>query len=172
MRALRITRKVLVIVACCLFGVAFVLPAFVESDGLFAALFSSHLGAGIAIVMVVAGSILLFSKNAIARAFAIAFTVSVYAFALLGFLAGGEGLVYLVAFIAAIVYLVSWLFALIVYAVGHAKHDDSDPNSDARIEAILKWRNLLDKKIITEEEFMEKRNHILGIEPKEEPEVK
>lgn len=174
MRALKITRKVLVIVACCLAAATLVLP-FVLGEGAGVwALFGQgyYFGVVAAAITLVAGSMMLFSKNEVAKIFGIAFTVACYAVLLGAFFVSDGSLAFLVGFVSAIVYAVSWLFALIVYAVGHAKHDDSDPNSDARIEAILKWRALLDKKIITEEEFMEKRNRILEIEPKEEPEVK
>ncbi len=171
MKALKIARIILLAVAATLVGVSFILGK--DGNGALMVVMNTTnfylIGAGIGFGLAVAGSILLFSKNKIALALGIGFTVSFYLATLSLLFVSGATILVLLAPIGSIVYAVSWALELIRVAVAHTRRDDLDPTSDPKIEAIIKWRNLLDKKIITEEEFMEKRNAILGFEkPAEE----
>ena len=181
MKALRTTRYVLLAIAAALLGLSVIFALIIPSEytsgsgasGSATVVVATSLtyltlgytiGAGVAVTLAVIGCIFLGMKNKVLYAIGVGFSVPVF---LLPFGALGDGFAHissLIAFIAAVVYAVSWIFCLIAYAVGHAKHDEVDPDSDPRIEAILKWKKYLDQKIITEEEFMERRNAILGIE--------
>ena len=65
-----------------------------------------------------------------------------------------------------ILYACSVLCGFIYYIVCLVKpvsEDQLDPVNDKKVILIMKWRKLMDEKIITEEEFMAKRNELLGI---------
>lgn len=173
MKALKITRAVLLIVAVALVGLALLLsPMMDDPRVLEAALGQVYPLVGWGFALLVAGTMFLFSKNHTVRALGVGFTVAIYT-ALLTFLFTdfGNAIAPMICAVASIVFAVSWIFEIIRYAVAHVRAEECEPEDDARVQAILKWRSLLDRKIITEEEFLAKRNKILGLEA-EKPEKK
>ena len=181
MRALQITRKILVIIAVALFGLGLLVAGMMDGPdrliGLDAELLLHFpvLGPGLVFGLLIAAGILMFNENKIMRALAIGVATAVFTYGLIFFLAvtNNAGTSILVGLVAAIVYAISWVFQIIIAAVRHVRREDGeDPADDKRVRKIMEWKNLLDQEIITEEEFMAKRNAILGIENKPAKPVK
>ena len=138
MKALRITRIVLVSVAAAIVGLAiFLIPITTASTmatadpSAYAAYIASVGGlsgfiatSGFSYLLMVTGSIFLFSQNKVVRALGIGFTVSTYLMCLIYMVLGGLPFAYLLAAIGAIVYAVSWVFELILYIVIHADRSE------------------------------------------------
>ena len=168
MKALKITRIVLVAVAAVLLGVSAVFAALpTEVMGVqtvitqFVPYFT--LGVGTAFVLVVTGSIFLFSKNSTVRALGVGFTAVPYTVALTMLFVELTNIFGLFAAFGAIVYAVSWVFQLIMFIVRHADREDLDPDDDPKVQAVLRWKRLCDEKVITPEEYELKRVAILGL---------
>ena len=165
MKALKIARIVLVTVAAALIGLATIIDG--TELGVLLAVMGGAWGLIMLLFFAVAGSIFLFSCNKVVKAIGVGLTVGVYAcmLALMVAFSAYEILptAVVVGLVGAIVYGVSWVFEIIRFAITHASRDDLEPDEDPKIAAIMKWRTLVDRKIITEEEFMVKRNAILGL---------
>ena len=118
------------------------------------------------------GALFYFNRNQVVRAIGIALTTAamltfVYAALAVEYM-GAEALV---AIVAGVLYLVSNGCRLLGVIVNRAKpslEEGFDPESDQKIVYITKWKRLLDKGIITEEEFQAKRTAILSFD---EPEI-
>lgn len=75
----------------------------------------------------------------------------------------------IVILVGAVVYGLGWFMTLLMHAsrryecgaCGAAKA--IQPEEDAHIAAIMKWKKLYNEGIITEREFIDKRNEILGL---------
>ena len=175
MKALKITRIVLVAVAAVLLGASIVFSSLPQTTPVttVVAQFVPYFtwGVALAFVMVVTGSIFLFSRNTVVRAIGVGFTVAPYAIALTMLFIGTADLFGLLAAFGAIVYALSWVFELIMYIVRHADREDLDPDDDPKVQAVLRWKRLCDEKVITEEEYEAKRVAILGLK-KDKKEVK
>lgn len=116
MKALKVTRAVLLIVAAALVGLGIVISAVVEDGGallLFLQTYVTSLGTAIAFALLVLGTALLMSKNGIASKVGMALTVSIYLVLSLPMLTGAEGTDTILTFVAAIVFAVSWLIHLL-----------------------------------------------------------
>lgn len=116
MKALKIARAVLLIVAVTLVGLGVVISATAEEGGaliLFLQTYVTTLGTGIAFALLVLGTALLMSKSGIASKVGMALSVSIYLALSLPMLMGSEGTDSMLAFVAAIVFAVSWLIHLL-----------------------------------------------------------
>lgn len=185
MKTLNIWRKVFFAIAGALFGVALLIgivlvdvnnaanvPAYVSMES-----------CGVAgLVFVIVGLILDGSKNEVAHKVGMALHVVgaalMVTFALAWYLVLPVDLTgkaaqtpagYYECFViigATAVYGFGWLMTLIMHCVGRYEGCACkcvEPEADAHIAAIMKWKKLYNEGIITEREFIDKRNEILGL---------
>ena len=83
----------------------------------------------------------------------------------------GSGAAIILSLVASILYVLASIVKLIGHIVIKAKpdiNDELDPENDEKIVCIIKWKRLLEKGIITEEEFQAKRTAILEFGEKKE----
>ena len=73
----------------------------------------------------------------------------------------------LVLLVALVLYAIAWFLVLLVHAGGFKCHECGGealkPEEDVHVAAIMKWKKLYNEGIITEREFIDKRNEILGL---------
>jgi hypothetical protein len=124
MKALRIARSVLLVVAATLVGLALVLSA--TGDGALLTYVHasvSSLGIAIAFALLILGTALLFSKNNIASMVGMSLSVSIYVVLALPLLMGGEGTDIILPFVASIVFAISWLIHLLYIVSVHSRKE-------------------------------------------------
>lgn len=127
---------------------------------------------GLTVVLLI-GALLYFNKNQVVRAIGVGLTTAamlVFVYAAIG--SSGEYMetAALVALLAGVLYLISNGCRLLGAIVNRAKpslEEGFDPESDQKIVYITKWKRLLDKGIITDEEFQAKRAAILSFDEPE-----
>ena len=162
MKKLRITEKVLFTLAT-IFG-AFTLTIgqiidrpYIEHGYLTAGLAAGNLfGLGLVgfAVLLVVGALLRFNENKVTAHVGDAFTIVAFStlFVVGLTVPGGNSMTF--AIVSGSIYAVSAIFRLIIAIVARVKpevkHDDFDPDNDEKIKNIIKWKNLLNKGIITE----------------------
>ena len=73
----------------------------------------------------------------------------------------------IILLVSCITYIAASVTKLIGYVVLRAKPDKLDPDNDEKVIYILKWKRLLDKGVITPDEFQAKRQAILDFGEKE-----
>ena len=129
------------------------------------------LGAGIGIALLAVGALIRYNPNRIASlvgdGLVLSFFAILFGSCLAYLMSGGYyGITILLGLVAAILYAIYAIVRLIIFIVSIVKPagtTDNDPDNDKRIILITKWKNLLDKGIITKDEFAVKRNEILDI---------
>ena len=189
MKILKVLEKIFLYVASFLSVASLVLSAIIDEsqnvNGMMTYFSSSFSFVGLGGVFtigfaLIAGTLLYFNKNEIARKIAIGAvvtTITLIFFIALAIIsessksavsttAASEPLSPLFALVGGILYVCSLLCGFIYYIVGLVKpysEDQLDPVNDKKVVLIMKWRKLMDQKIITEEEFLAKRNELLEI---------
>lgn len=124
-------------------------------------------GFGFVLVLLLVGALLYFVKENIARRIGIALAAASFiaVFAVSISLMETGFATPLVGLVAGILFGVSLLFKLIMWIVKVARPDageENDPSTDPKVQLILKWKGLLDQKVITEEEYELKRKEIVS----------
>lgn len=71
----------------------------------------------------------------------------------------------IMSLVAIILFGISFIFKAI--AVADKRSNSDDPDEDPTIQKIIKWKKLLDEGILTEQEYQDKREAILGLNKKE-----
>lgn len=182
MKVLKTLEKVLVYLACALGIASFALSYLLdESEGLMGMLSFSPLmtiigvgGVLFTILILTIGTLLYFNKNEVVRKIALGLVISaqiVIFFTALSMLSVNKATVNspispVFALVSGILYVSSVLCGFIYYIVNLIKpnsEDKLDPSNDKKIALILKWKKLFEDGIITEKEFMDKRNELLEI---------
>ena len=178
MKVLKLIERILFIVAVALASFAITLSMFLDelntggaAPGIATAL-QGLVGAGIVLFLLLLGAFLRYNKGPVASklgdAFALASILLIFGSCFAYFAADAGGTTLLFGFVAGIVYAASAIVRLIIYVVKVAKpemaSDSLDPDNDRKVQLIIKWKALLDKGVITQEEFDAKRLEILGIE--------
>lgn len=180
MRTLKLIEKILFIVAVALATAALALGKLLDATYLNAgyhslataiAPYAGMFGliGGIAILLACAFVRYSTSKN-LARA-ADAIVLAFFIIILVTAVTTTGGLTIIFGLISAIVYAVSALIRAIIAIVERVKpvaNVDYDPDNDEKIRNIIKWKGLLDKGIITKDEFAAKRAAILAINEEED----
>lgn len=129
------------------------------------------IGFGFAVIFLLVGAMLRYNKNEtlarIADAFLITIFVSIFSCCIFLILNNSTATTPLLGLVSAILYAVSSLLRFIIYLYGVIKPvqgEDFDPDNDKKIQLIIKWKGLLDKGVITKEEFEAKRVEILNLD--------
>lgn len=180
MKTLNIFRKVFFVIGAALVAVAAVLHGVISDSAMTAVAVAT--GVSVVCVTVLAlilGLVLDFSKNEVAHKVGIGLHVSAvvilvtYALAWFMVLPGNENnpggwIECFVIFGGAALYGFGWFMTLLMHA--SRRYDGVacgckaiQPEEDAHIAAIMKWKKLYNEGIITEREFIDKRNEILGL---------
>lgn len=178
MKVLKLIEKVTFVVATTLTVFALTLVSMLDEGmpvaGIILPYFVS--GVGLAVVILLVGSVLHFTKHRPTALVGDALTVAVHAVifgvtlaALIAKNSNADVSVIL-AFSGVIVYMVSNLVRFIIYIVNKVNNVDGqdDPEKDPAIQNVLKWKNLKEEGIITQEEYEAKRIKILHLEKKEQ----
>ena len=186
MKILKVIEKVLFLVAITVGAAALSLSLLVDEGakqpvvGLATTIVSFFIfGVGFVLLLIVTGGLLKFAKNdtasRVGEGFALAGILSVFAVSLyLIVKAAGEATNAkdVVISLSAIIGLVGGIFYALYAAVKGVikivemvkpEINKNDPDCDPKIQAVLKWKDLLDKGIITKEEFEIKRVEILEL---------
>lgn len=74
----------------------------------------------------------------------------------------------LLILVGAVLYAIAWFLVLLVHVARRGCEDGGckealQPEEDVHVAAIMKWKKLYNEGIITEREFIDKRNEILGL---------
>ena len=73
----------------------------------------------------------------------------------------------IIVLVALVLYAVAWFLVLLVHVAARGCKEPCkealDPEEDVHVAAIMKWKKLYNEGIITEREFIDKRNEILGL---------
>ena len=134
------------------------------------------LGGVFAIVSaLIVGTFLYFNKNEVVRKIAIGLVVSaivlvffsgLYLLSAASSTSSNTALSPILSLAGGILYICSLLCGFIKYIAGLIKpnsEDKLDPANDKKVALIIKWKKLMEDKIITEDEFMAKRNELLDL---------
>lgn len=128
-------------------------------------------GTGLLLIFLLVGAFLRENKGPVAskvgEGFVLAAILSMFgAAAPVLFFNEYAGLTVILAFVAAILYAVDGIVRFIIFIVKIVKPQagQENPDDDARIQNVLKWKKLADDGIITKEEFEEKRVKLLGLD--------
>ena len=126
------------------------------------------------LILLLVGALLRFSKNCTASRIGDAFTIATFAIFLgLAIQTISYGAVSLsLAASASFVFVASLILRFVAFVVASTKKTDDEntnPDKDPKIQLVLKWKSLLEEKVISQEEYEAKRKEILGLK---EPKVK
>ena len=177
MKVLKLIEKVTFVAATILTVLALTLFSMLDTTlpvaGIVLPFFVS--GVGIAVVVLLVGSVLHFVKHRPTALVGDALSVAIYAvvfgvtLAVLVAINAKPDVSVLVAFVGVIVYMVSNLVRFIIYIVCKVNNYEGqdDPEKDPAIQNVLKWKGLKEEGIITEEEYEAKRAKLLHLEKKE-----
>lgn len=132
-------------------------------------------GVGLAVVILLVGSVLHFVKHRPTSLVGDALVLSVNAvvfgvvLAALVSISGKVDISVIIALVGVIVYLASNLVRFIIFIVNKVNNvgGADDPEKDPAIQNVLKWKALKEDGIISEEEFETKRVKLLHLEKKE-----
>ena len=185
MKVLKVLEKILLYLACTLCVASLTTSAILDESqgvsGMMTYLTSiiAYIGVGGVFTIVAAliiGTLLYFNGNVVVRKIAMGLVISsVILVFFTGLIIMGAtaktaatdtALSPVLSLVGGILYACSVLCGFIYYIVCLVKpvsEDQLDPVNDKKVILIMKWRKLMDEKIITEEEFMAKRNELLGI---------
>ncbi len=171
MKVLRIFEKVVFILACVvgIVGIAFS-PLLDETAGYPGAITSTAFFAagGLSVILAIAMSaVFYFSKKEVAKRIADALAITAFTILFAGGLIGlssAGGLTPTFIFVAAILFIISLIFRLIIWIAIKVKPDldqAEEPENDPKVRAILKWKRLMEEEVITKEEYEAKRKAIV-----------
>jgi len=179
MKTLNIFRKVFFVVGAAVLAVSAVLHGVVSDTSMTAVAVATGVSVVcVSVLALILGLVLDFSKNEVAHKVGIGLHVSAvvvlvtYALAWFMVLPGNENnpggfIECFVIFGGAAVYGFGWFMTLLMHAAGRCEcgacGKTIQPEEDAHIAAIMKWKKLYNEGIITEREFIDKRNEILGL---------
>lgn len=169
MKVLKILEKVFLVVATVMavFAIAFGFVLLANKDNYVESYLTTRfiLGSGVVTLLLVIGVFLYFANENVARkvgtAFVVVGAIYVFAAALIGDVMYDAQVI---ALVAGILYVAVFLVRFIRWIVGVAKPDveENEPLADPKIKLILKWKALVDQKVITEEEYEAKRKEIVA----------
>jgi uncharacterized membrane protein len=179
MKTIKLLERIFLILVVCAIAIGLIIAPFDGMSGTLLTLVVSYSGVlsmfGVFATLLV-GIVLHHHKNKTTRYVAdvliLAAMIPVIATAIYGIAYEGGGFAVLLL-VSTICYAVASVIKLIGYVVVKAKPDmtsELDPENDQKVIYILKWKRLLERGVITEEEFQAKRKAILefGEEVKEE----
>lgn len=174
MKSLKLLEKILFGIAVSLIIVGFLLSALIDEAEGISGLFALSVGLmPFSVVLFLAiflvGAFLFYSNNKIARLIG-GPTVAAYFIILFG--TSINGMEYSITLFLAFIATIIFVFAMVLFAVHCfilfikkdtkklAKHD---PDNDETIQVLIKWKDLLENEVITQEEFDVKRKAILEL---------
>lgn len=117
--------------------------------------------------LLVVGLTLSFTKNDISKKIGLGFMLSGIGLnavtAVNTLVVSGENTPYFiyVSLVGIILFAASFVFLAFAYV--DKKSTSDDPDQDPAIQKLIKWKKLLEEGVITQDEFTEKRNLLLGI---------
>lgn len=176
--------KVILALAVVAFAISIVIPGITEEN--LDSAFWTLMYANIAIILcAIIGSVLISSKNDTARRVGHGMTVAAFVagFSIALLFVGKEGNVSgyattttaktdstaaILMIVAASLLAVYYIFQFVILILNKGTTEAESPLEDSRIARVKEWKQILDEGIITQEEFEEKRNQILGIKPKQD----
>ena len=129
------------------------------------------LGSGSLLVLLLVGAFLRYSKNdaawRVGEGLLIVSFVTLLGVALATLAVSDmPGLTVILALVAGIIYAADAIVRFIIFIVRIVRPEcaSQNPDTDERIQNVLKWKKLADDGIITKEEYEEKRVKILGLD--------
>ena len=181
MKALKFTEKVLFIIATAVLAVALAFGGLLDASYIASGYpslalaiqpYCGQMGLVAGVGILLAAAFVRYNKHVTVARIADGVVIAYFALAFVLGLTVTGGLTLILGLVASIVYVVSALIRLITAIVERVKPvphgEDYDPDNDEKIKNIVKWKGLLDKGIITKDEFAAKRAAILSIEETEE----
>lgn len=155
---------------------------FASVESMASAFFASLSAFALGVVLVIAGYSLDCSKNEIAHRLGIGLHVagmalltglSLYLLLQPIALTAADGDVIdmsmdsILILVGVVLYAIAWFLVLLVHVskrgCSECKQEALNPEEDVHVAAIMKWKKLYNEGIITEREFIDKRNEILGL---------
>lgn len=162
----------LLIVSVSVIVLSYVLAGALEGSALENTLAQTASTVGIALAtstvgLLVVGLTLSFTKNDISKKIGLGFMLSGIGLnavtAVNTLVVSGENTPYFiyVSLVGIILFAASFVFLAFAYVDKNSASDD--PDQDPAIQKLIKWKKLLEEGVITQDEFTEKRNLLLGI---------
>lgn len=176
MNIFKILKKVFQSLAAVLFLLSIVICGIVKDDktgALAETAFLTMITAYVGIyVLALVGIFLISATSDTAQKVGHGMTISTFAIGLLIALMNIEdSMAAIIMIIAVIMLALYYLCALVIFIMRKSAGETDDPNEDARIIHIREWKKIMDEGIITQEEFEEKRCHILGIKTSDKKDI-
>ena len=178
MKVLKIIERVLFVLAIVVGGAAIGLSYMFDEgaaqpvQGMATAFTAAFpIGFGLALVILLVGALLVYAPNKVAsfigEGFVAAIMVLMFSFAIVFLGKEPVGFSALLALVAPLLYALAELLRFVAYivklVVPSYAAESNNPDNDIRIQNVIKWKNLMEQGIITEEEYSEKRAEILKL---------